>query len=149
MNEDNKPTPLFETIMELRDPNIVFSPSIDLEDAENLMTLINTMLEEVVGMSYALKRIIEGHEEPNYMTDVIDDTSVNGMYSIAIHRVVTAIDLCYEYIRSFQDYQYLWLSDRQEFLKQFLRYGRLLTPQEMELIEMESPDMHLKVKFFE
>ena len=37
-----------------------------------------------------------------------------------------------EYRNSFENYAYLWVDDRQEFLRQFLLYGHVLTPEEIE-----------------
>ena len=37
-----------------------------------------------------------------------------------------------EYRNSFENYAYLWVDDRQDFLRQFLLYGHVLTPEEIE-----------------
>lgn len=37
-----------------------------------------------------------------------------------------------EYCNSYEMYAYLWVDDRQEFLRQFLLYGHILTPEEIE-----------------
>ena len=37
-----------------------------------------------------------------------------------------------EYRNSFENYAYLWVDDRQEFLRQFLLYGHVLTAEEIE-----------------
>ena len=37
-----------------------------------------------------------------------------------------------EYQNSFENYAYLWVDDRQEFLRQFLLYGHVLTAEEIE-----------------
>ena len=38
-----------------------------------------------------------------------------------------------EYQNSYEGYAYLWVGDRQEFLRQFLLYGHVLTPEEIEV----------------
>lgn len=137
MNEANKLLPFFEVLLELHDINIVYKPSIDLDDACNLMTKISSLLEDIVGMGVAMNRIIFDHPEENYINDIIADPIVNDMYATAIQRVVEAIDKCFEFTKTFKQYSPLWLDDRQEFLKQFLLYGRALTDQERELLGME------------
>ena len=37
-----------------------------------------------------------------------------------------------DYRNSFEAYAYLWVDDRHEFLRQFLLYGHMLTPEEVE-----------------
>lgn len=37
-----------------------------------------------------------------------------------------------EYSKGFDHYSYLWLEDREVFLKQFLMYGHQLTPEEVD-----------------
>jgi dynein heavy chain len=39
-----------------------------------------------------------------------------------------------EYSKGFDHYSYLWLEDRQVFLKQFLMYGHQLTPDEVDIV---------------
>lgn len=37
-----------------------------------------------------------------------------------------------EYRNSYENYAYLWVDDRREFLRQFLLYGHVLTAEEIE-----------------
>ncbi len=37
-----------------------------------------------------------------------------------------------DYRNSYNSYSYLWVDDRQEFLSQFLKYGHVLTQEEIE-----------------
>ena len=37
-----------------------------------------------------------------------------------------------DYRNSFESYSYLWVDDRHDFLAQFLQYGRVLTPEEID-----------------
>ena len=47
-------------------------------------------------------------------------------------RVTNVINKADEYKNSFNVYEYLWVDDRQEFMQQFLMYGHVLTPEEIE-----------------
>lgn len=49
-----------------------------------------------------------------------------------LSRVQGAIDQALEYCNSFSSYAYLWVDDRQEFLRQFLLYGHVLTTDEID-----------------
>ena len=45
--------------------------------------------------------------------------------------------LAVEYQNSIENYAYLWVDDRKEFLRQFLLYGHVLTAEEIEAAEEE------------
>jgi len=47
-------------------------------------------------------------------------------------RVNTIMTKANEYKDSFSKYSYLWVDDRKEFMKQFLIYNHVLTPEEIE-----------------
>ena len=47
-------------------------------------------------------------------------------------RVNTIMTKANEYKDSFSKYSYLWVDDRKEFMKQFLLYNHVLTPEEIE-----------------
>ena len=49
-----------------------------------------------------------------------------------LDRVSTVMNKAREYKNSFSVYEYLWVDDRQEFMQQFLLYGHVLTPEEIE-----------------
>lgn len=44
-----------------------------------------------------------------------------------------------DYKDSFNKYAYLWVDDRKEFMRQFLLYNHVLTPEEIEMGVTESP----------
>jgi hypothetical protein len=48
-----------------------------------------------------------------------------------------------EYSKGFQHHSYLWLDDRQVFLKQFLMYSRQLTPEEMDIVTASAANEEL------
>ena len=47
-------------------------------------------------------------------------------------RVQGVLEQAVEYRDSYNSYAYLWVDNRQEFLKQFLHYGHVLTAEEVE-----------------
>ncbi|MGH0138355.1 UNVERIFIED_CONTAM: hypothetical protein FKN15_038496 [Acipenser sinensis] len=46
--------------------------------------------------------------------------------------VVNAMRQAQEYQANFDQYSYLWVDDRDEFMQQFLMYGHVITPEEIE-----------------
>lgn len=49
-----------------------------------------------------------------------------------------------KYVTKFKKYEYLWITDRDKYLQQFLVYGRGLTPEEE--LQLETGDPEFKVK---
>lgn len=49
-----------------------------------------------------------------------------------MERVTTIINKATEYRNSFDTYAYLWVDDRNEFMRQFLLYNHVLTAEEIE-----------------
>ena len=47
-------------------------------------------------------------------------------------RVQTIMSKAQEYRNSFDNYAYLWVDDRKEFMRQFLLYNHVLTTEEIE-----------------
>ena len=50
-----------------------------------------------------------------------------------LERVSNIMNKANEYRNSFTPYEYLWVDDRQEFMRQFLLYNHVLTAEEIEL----------------
>ena len=47
-------------------------------------------------------------------------------------RIQNIMNKCMEYRNSFDNYAYLWVDDRNEFMRQFLLYNHVLTTEEIE-----------------
>ena len=62
--------------------------------------------------------------------DEVDELSE--MRQELMDRVSSVMNKASEYRNSFTVYEYLWVDDRQEFMRQFLLYGHVLTPEELE-----------------
>ena len=54
------------------------------------------------------------------------------MKSDFMERVMNILTKAGEFKYTFNKYAYLWVDDRQEFMKQFLMYNHVLTPEEIE-----------------
>nr|CAI5828900.1 unnamed protein product [Callosobruchus analis] len=123
-------TPLFELLMELHDPDIVYVPSADLQDPNNFLTFMESLMEDMFCMAKYIDRIdpdggdsfYELAKENRELQRMTDDISV---------RVANAMEKAMEFIKVFEDYVPLWSEDRQEYLRQFLLYGRQLTLEEL------------------
>ncbi|XP_031327312.1 dynein beta chain, ciliary-like [Photinus pyralis] len=129
--------PLFELLLKLIDTNVVFIPSIDLEDTDNFLSFVESLIEDMRKMGIFMKRV-KKNADPDYFNDVCEDPEITSMMEIVVSRVTQAMELAMEYTTVFDDFSNLWLDNRQEFLRQFLLYGRPLTAEELDIEQDET-----------
>ena len=57
---------------------------------------------------------------------------LSAMRNELMERVQTVMNKALEYRNSFDNFAYLWVDDRNEFMRQFLLYNHVLTTEEIE-----------------
>lgn len=68
-----------------------------------------------------------------FLQDVMDDVlHLSKMRQDIMKRVDSVLKMVNDYQRKFDCYNHLWEDDQAEFLRQFLRYGRVLTTEELD-----------------
>ncbi|XP_055614548.1 dynein beta chain, ciliary, partial [Uranotaenia lowii] len=82
----------------------------------------------------------EGSEEvpervlETYLGDLDNQEDIEQMKNSIVNRVIQTVREAEEFMQRFENYNYLWLDDRAVVLEQFLKYGRPLTGDEMEML---------------
>ena len=61
-----------------------------------------------------------------------DMEELSQMRSDLMDHAQNIMNLATDYSSSYDNYSYLWVDDRQEFMRQFLLYGHVLTSEEIE-----------------
>lgn len=140
VNESNialnpKLFPLFEILLELHDENVVYVRSAELDDPEGFFLFTQYLLDSTDAMGKYMQRIEKDLEVLDYFDDIMEDEEIISFNQILLNRVESGLDEAIEYINNFEDYTYLWMDDRQECLRQFLLYSRLLTPEEYDAVK--------------
>lgn len=121
--------PLFLITFELHDIMIVANPSIDSEAEFNFANFISGLLNDIFQMADQMPEIIPAKGK-HFLTDIITDPGCVDVNTDLMSRVYIATAECVKYMEEFEDYEYLWMDNRKEFMAQFIKYGRLLTPEE-------------------
>lgn len=67
MDPLNNFPPLFETKLELNIPHINFVPSLDTQIDGNIVTLIETIMNDVMYMTTLIPRVYSEYNHPDYM----------------------------------------------------------------------------------
>lgn len=156
--------PLFESRLELIDPDLVFVPSLNPTDPNGFNILLNCLVTDILGMSGQIERLIRpenqesGEPEPvaTYESWITNHHDITAMRHEILKGVDKVIQEAADYCRNFERYNssipkpsghlflpyrysYLWLEDREFCMENFLEFGRILEPEEVDLIINKDP----------
>ncbi|KAK9702182.1 Dynein heavy chain region D6 P-loop domain [Popillia japonica] len=135
MQDNGKSYPFFEILAELHEPLVVYVPTIDLDDPQNFLNFVQALLEDAQKMGKRMPRVGKNESAVDYYDDIIMDYNIDSMFNEILNNVSLGIDCIISYEKEFNKYAYLWLDNRAECLQQFLLYGRMLTPDELEMVK--------------
>eukprot|EP00064_Thunnus_orientalis_P003474 superscaffoldBa00000283_g3483 len=125
--------PLFEAQLDLKVPDMVFTPSLDFGTGDSFFELVESLINDVFRISSLVPRLAQHSPFPHYQTDMEDMADLADMRHLLMDRVQGVMATCCEFRNSLECYSYLYVDDRKEFMRQFLLYGHVLTSQEMEV----------------
>ncbi|XP_032178864.1 dynein heavy chain 9, axonemal isoform X1 [Mustela erminea] len=133
-NTENKAglTPIFEAQLSLAIPELVFSPSLEYGVKGGFYDAVEGLVTSIFGISSLVPRLSPQNGSPHYQADMEGMAPLVRMRNALLDRVQSVLALCCNYRNAFSQYSYLYVEDRGETLSQFLLYGRVLTPEEME-----------------
>ncbi|VDI07166.1 dynein heavy chain, axonemal [Mytilus galloprovincialis] len=124
--------PLFESQLELQQPEIIYVPSLDFGSTDGYYDLVDSILGDIFKQSALIPRLATHSGQEHYQQDMEEMEELADMRSEMMDRVNIIMNKGMEYRNSFDNYAYLWVDDRNEFMRQFLLYGHVLTPEEIE-----------------
>ncbi|XP_060515880.1 dynein beta chain, ciliary [Cylas formicarius] len=133
MDSTNNLPPLFEVLLNLMEPNIVFVPSLDSNSPQSFRAMITNIITDIVKTSEIIPRLSK-RAKKSYNDEIENHQDIVDMKNDILQSVDKALEEAYEFCNNFQNYSYLWLDDREEYLNQILTYGRQLSSEEIELV---------------
>ncbi|XP_067615922.1 dynein beta chain, ciliary [Eurosta solidaginis] len=139
MDPENNCAPLFESRLELVEPNLVFIPSLDPEDQLGFNNILIELMRDIMKMATLVKRL-KLNEKHNYGDMVKDNKDIMDVRREILNGVDRVMEEASLFSRQFERYSYLWLYDRQECMDYFLEYGRILDPDEIDLVLTKEPN---------
>ncbi|VVC95211.1 unnamed protein product, partial [Leptidea sinapis] len=140
MNPKNKLSPLFEAQLELLEPDMVFSPTLDINDEKGFTALINNLIEDILRMSTFIDRI-DLKETISYYEQIKNHNDIMDMKEDVLNGIERVIEEANDFCKTFENYSFLWLEERDAIMEIFLEYGRILTPDEIDKIGSEDKDV--------
>ena len=96
------------------------------------MLLIEELVEGMFQFASLVPRVATHKQAKDYLSEVEELTELVDLREEVIHRATSAVEKALEHRNCFDSYAYLWVDDRQEFMRQFLMYGHMLTAEELE-----------------
>ncbi|XP_068180103.1 dynein axonemal heavy chain 11 [Antennarius striatus] len=125
-------TPLFEAQLLLSSTGMIFQPSLEKDAGDDLYELIEGLVGDIFKTSVNINRVAVHLGMESYQ-DLMDDMlDLLDLRQDIMERVENVLKKAINYQRKFDSYANLWQDNRAEFLSQFLRYGCVLTPEDME-----------------
>ena len=124
--------PLLEAKLELQAPEMVFEPSLEQDESRGFSVMVEDLLDDMFGFASLIPRIAAHKGMVDYLPEVEELAELLDLREEIMTRVTSAIEKAVEYRNTFERYAYLWVDDRQEFMRQFLLYGHVLTAEEIE-----------------
>ncbi|TMW50187.1 hypothetical protein DOY81_004746 [Sarcophaga bullata] len=135
MDPENNYAALFEARLELREPNMVFVPSLNPEDSMGFNNMLIELVRDILKMASLIKRL-KKNEKRSYGDMVKENKDIIDMRREILNGVDLVMEEAAMFCRQFERYSYLWLDDRHECMEYFLEYGRMLDADEIELVQM-------------
>ncbi|XP_040312713.1 dynein axonemal heavy chain 17 [Herpailurus yagouaroundi] len=125
MVADGSVAPLFEVLMQLDEDGLVFNPSLELGPDYGFLMLIEGLINDIYTAAKLIPRLAKNRM--SYKADLEDMSDLIETREELSNLVLSAMKEAEEYQDSFERYSYLWMDDPQEFMKNFLIYGRAAT----------------------
>ncbi|KAJ8974478.1 hypothetical protein NQ317_016132 [Molorchus minor] len=145
-------TPLFELIMELHEPDIIFIPSAEIEEPNNFYVFVTGLLEDIYSMGELMIRVNPEEIDIPYSTYCKEEPGIKAKYDEIVENIGNAMDQSLDYTKEFDQYVQLWIEDRHIRLEEFLKYAKYLSLEELDMIRDETgpgvPEVHPTVPQF-
>lgn len=138
MDPSNNFPALFESRLELDIPNLVFVPSLDPKDANSFNNLLVALVNDITFMSSLIPRLCKDAAQ-SYEEIIASDADIKEMKQEILLSVEKVVQEAAQFCRDFERYSYLWLEDREYCMELFLEYGRILDPDEIDMVSSKDP----------
>ncbi|XP_072501166.1 dynein axonemal heavy chain 9 [Notamacropus eugenii] len=132
-NTDSKARlpPFFEAQLDLVIQELIFYPSLDSTAKDGFHTIVEGLINDIFKISSMVPRLAQ-KSSPHYQADIEDIGDLSNLRDLLNERVKSMMTTCCDYRNSFDQYSFLYMDDRKEFMRHFLLYGHMLTTEELE-----------------
>lgn len=93
---------------------------------------------DILGMSKLIPRLKKDAEQ-TYEDLITTEVDIKDMKQEILLSVEKALEEASQFCRNFERYSYLWLEDREYCMELFLEFGRILDPDEIDMLNNNDP----------
>jgi dynein heavy chain len=137
--------PLFQGVLELQVPHAVCVPGIletDEGKAPMLLDWIRDYISDFYHIGMLVPRLARHSGKPNYRADLEATPELVDLKDELEYKVQSVSNgIVKNYEEGPGKYAHMWTDDRDDFLRQFLLYNHVLTPEEIETWKEDNPDL--------
>ena len=130
---------LFEVKFELEEPDIVFRPGLDKAIVNNFYDQIQGYVNDILHCCSIIPRIAshlnDQKAKNDYLNVVSTHKEVKSMVDQLMHRIHDVMTRANKIKTTQNEFSYLWVDSRTEYMHNFLTYGRQLTQDEVDALE--------------
>ena len=137
MDSTNNLMPLFEAKLILEVPKIKFVPSLKSDGPNSFKELVVTLIDDVINTVSRANKF--SSTAPSHVEEIYSNEDIVEIKNNILANVDKMRHEAIEFSNNFDNFSYLWLDNRNEYLKQFLTYGRQLSDAEIELVILRDP----------
>ncbi|VVD05318.1 unnamed protein product [Leptidea sinapis] len=127
-----------EVVVELKDPDISFTPSLEVKDEYGLYDTMVEMMKDMFLQATMFPRIDPIVPIASYEDDIVNEDAMIDLYHEIAKRIENSITDVLQYASKYEKYTPLWMEDRHEVLNGFLKYGRVIPPEEFDKYKYEN-----------
>uniref|UniRef100_A0A8C3V2Y5 Dynein axonemal heavy chain 17 n=1 Tax=Catharus ustulatus TaxID=91951 RepID=A0A8C3V2Y5_CATUS len=125
-------TPLFEVQLDLVIPDLVFHPPLDPGTNDGFCDMVENLLQGIFHISSLVPRLAVHSGLCHYQADLEAMSDLCSARQELLSRAQAAVASCCEHRAGLERFSHLYGEDRRELCRQFLLYGRALTPADVE-----------------
>ena len=129
-------SPFMMVKLELHAPEISFLPTLDTDDPDGFYAIVEGLVDDVFKVASLIPRVAKHCGQEMYHSDVDEIAELSDIRDELLSRVQKGINSATDYRETFNTYSYLWIDDKEEFMRQFLLYGHMLTAEEIEQVSI-------------
>ncbi|XP_076154706.1 dynein axonemal heavy chain 17-like isoform X2 [Alosa pseudoharengus] len=123
--------PLFEVRFELDDDDTYFHPSLGYGAANGFYDVVESLIEDVYGCAELVSRVSLTNTM-TYQIELEESAELNDLREEIMNQVLAVMKEAQDYREGLYKYAYLWQDSQEEFMEQFLLYGKVLTQEDIE-----------------
>jgi dynein heavy chain, axonemal len=91
-------------------------------------------------MASLMPRLLKTEYNETYMDKINNNSDIQDMQREILSGVDKVVQEAADFCHDFERYSYLWFEDRDYNMDMFLQYGRVLEPDELELVMNKDPE---------